>query len=107
MAAHASDFKCFEPSDMKVNSYSTSEVILFGTFNSVTFHQRRSQWPRRLRCGSAVAHLLGLRVRKRRGHGCLFRVCYVLLGRGLSVSDSSLVHKNPTECGMSAILKRR
>ena len=107
MITHASDFKCFQPSNMKVNSYSTSEVILFSTFNSVSFHQRRSQWPRRLRCGSAASHPLGLRVRKLRSHGYLSHVCYALLGRGLSVPGSSLIQKNPTECGMSVIVKPR
>jgi len=64
----------------------------------------RSQWPRSLRRGSAVALVLGLWVRIQRGawislflssESCLFS------GRGFCASGCSLVQKSPTESGMS------
>jgi len=60
----------------------------------------RSQWLRRLRCGSAVARLLGLRVRipppqKRR---CLFHVNVESCQVEVSAAERSLVQRSSTEC---------
>jgi hypothetical protein len=74
--------------------YHTSHVIT----TSLTCSQ--SQWPSGLRHGSAVAVLLDCGFEFCRGHGCLFLVeRWVLSDRGLC--GRSLVHRSPTECGVS------
>jgi hypothetical protein len=61
----------------------------------------RSQWPRRLRRGSAAACLLGLWVWIRPGHGCLCLVNVVCCQVEVYPSGRSLVRRSPTECGVS------
>ena len=72
----------------------------------------RSRWPRGLRRGSAVTRCLGLRVRIPPGA----RMSISCEGFGffleVSASGRSLVHRRPTECGVSecdreASIKRR
>ena len=60
----------------------------------------QSQWPSGLGRWSAVAVLLDCGFEFRRWHVCMSLVerC-VLSGRGLC--DRSLVHRSPTECGLS------
>jgi hypothetical protein len=62
----------------------------------------RSQWPRRLRRGSAAAGLPGLWVRiSPGGHGCLSLVIVVCCRVEVCASGWSLVQSSRTECGVS------
>jgi len=70
------------------------------TLSGVTY-LNRCQWPRGLRPGSAVTRWLGLRVLFPRGERMLFSCdCCVLSGR-VNVTGWSLVHRSPTDCGVS------
>jgi len=60
----------------------------------------RSRWSRGLRWGSAVAHLLGLRVRILRVHGCVSLESAVSCQVQISASDWALVQRGPTESGV-------
>ena len=71
-------FVCMEQSLFKINNpegyvhgktFSNSGLGFILVLNKDGFG--RSQCPRGLRRWSAASHLLGLRVRTRRGHGCL------------------------------------
>ena len=67
---------------------------------SVKFINRRSQWLRGLRRGSAAARLLGLRVRISLGAWMSVpSECCVL--SEFSATERSLVQRGPTECGVS------
>ena len=57
----------------------------------------RSRRPRSLRCGSAAACLLGLRVRIPPGHGYLHLVSVVCCQVEVSASDQSLIYTSPAE----------
>jgi hypothetical protein len=57
----------------------------------------RSQCPRSLRCGSAAARLLGLRVQIPPGQECLCECC-VCCQVEVPASGWSLVQRSPTEC---------
>ena len=59
----------------------------------------RSQWPRGLRCWSASARLLGLRVRIPPG-ACTFFCCECCQVK-VSATSWSLVQRSPTDCGAS------
>jgi len=62
---------------------------------------RRSQWPRGVRCGSAAASLLGLRVRiPPRTWMSVSYECCVCCQVKVSVSGWSLVQMSPVECGV-------
>jgi hypothetical protein len=59
------------------------------------------QWPRCLRRESAAARLLGFRVRIPPGHGCLSLLSVLCFQVEVFALGWSLVHRNPTECGVS------
>jgi hypothetical protein len=60
----------------------------------------RYQWPCSLRCGSATARLLGLRVRIPRRHKRLSLLSVACCQVEVSSSSWSLVQRNPNECGV-------
>jgi len=57
--------------------------LTINDFDRPNNNRCRSLWQRGLKLVSAAAGLLGLRVRKPRGHGCLSVVSVVLSGGGL------------------------
>jgi hypothetical protein len=80
----------------------TGRYVKGGKFAYMSAYDSRSQRPRGLRRGNAVARLLGLRVRIPRGPwGCLSRVSAVSFQAEVSASGSSPVQRCPTECGVS------
>jgi hypothetical protein len=70
------------------------------SFSLPSIHHRWSQWPWRLRRVSAVARLLGLRVRI--PPEALMPVLSVVCCKvKVSATDWSLVQRSPTDCGVS------
>ena len=65
----------------------------------------QSQWLRDLRRGSAAVRLLGLWVRSRRGHGCLYVVSVVCCKVEISALGLSLVQRNPIDCCVSECVR--
>jgi hypothetical protein len=72
--------------------------VKFVVNSTIMMSNCRSQWPRGLRRGSAVARLLGLWVRIPPGHGvCLSVVSVVCCQVEVSATSWSLVQRSPTE----------
>ena len=63
----------------------------------------RSQWPRRLKRGSAAAYFLGLQVRIPPAHGCRPTVSVVCCHVEVSATSWSPVQGSPTECGVCVL----
>jgi hypothetical protein len=62
---------------------------------------RWSQWPRGLRCRTAVALFLGSLVRIPQGHGCLSLESSVLCQVEVPATSWSSVQRSPTDCDAS------
>ena len=96
---------CLTTLPLQLYTYGNSFINVSGT-------ECRSRWSRGLRRESAAAHLLGLRVRILQGHGCLSFGSAVSCQVEVSTSDWALVHRSPTESGVSecdreALIMRR
>jgi len=84
-----------------LGQFSLLEFRLFTAISMV----RWSQWERGLRCGSAAACLLWVRVRTPPTPGCLSLVSVVCGQIELSATGRSFVQTNPAKCGVSDKVK--
>ena len=73
-------------------------------YSSTTSTERQSQWPRGLRCASAAARLLGLRVRIPPG-AWMSVSCECCVLSEVSSTGRSLVQRSHTKCGASVFAK--